>query len=120
MTSPNQVLLTAQQKRRENPPFIASAETRPSADNLLDLCFAKHDVLARHGVVLLLFHLARDVARILLGHIEIPSLRAAHEANEDGVRFGHGQQLQPAGRRADGFREPFLSMPKLSSRGKHA
>ena len=65
---------------------------------LLDLGFAEDNVLARHRVVFLLFHLAGYVPRVLLRHLEITCLRAAHEANEDGVRFGHGQKLQSAGR----------------------
>ena len=112
--------LSVQQKKAGIPALSITGAKAPWRCDLFDLGFAKHDMLARHGVVLLLFHLARDIARILLGHVEIPRLRAAHEANKDGVRFGHDQQLRPAGRRADGFLEPFLSMPRLSSRGKRA
>jgi transposase len=111
--------LYQKQKGREIPPLPIPPMQRPSAlRQLLDLGFAKHDVLARHRIIFLLFHLAGHVPGILFGYIEIPRLRAAYEANEDGVRFGHGQQLQPAGRWAGGFLAPFLSMPTCSSSGK--
>lgn len=52
---------------------------------LLNLGFAEHHVLARHGIVLLLFHLPGNIPSVLLRHVEIAGFRAADEADEDRV-----------------------------------
>jgi hypothetical protein len=59
------------------------------AGHLLDLGFAKFDVLLRHRVVFLFHELLGLGAGILLGDVEIAGVGARHQLDLDHGRFGH-------------------------------
>ena len=74
-------------------PSRSNLETGPRGRQLFDLGFFEYDVLAGDRVEFLEFQLVGFAARVFLGDIKEPSIRAAYKLNEDGVSLGHRRTL---------------------------
>src|SRR5512136_1135031 len=87
-------------------PARAPSPSTGRAGRLLDLGFAKLDVLLRDGIVLLLDQLVGHRARVLLGDVIEAGVRAGNQFDLDGDRFGHCRiltlDLPEKGKRAAG------------------